>query len=236
MSISVPNQRIASGDLDGDGVDDLIGVWNDGVWAKYSSTNIWRRISPVARDVSVGDMNGDGREDFLGTWDENGVFYLDSKNGIWIKMSTSANLVTSGDLDSDAIDDLIGIWSDGVWVKYSRTGKWKKITGILPKNIDSGTIREGVLSTTLGDYKELIKSVSLGDYIKRNRNFRQYSDLSQEGPLGWGFVFQIQKNQYPKANFPDNLNRTPGPGEPGFTYYEQDNIVPQLKYKKKNIN
>jgi len=36
---------LASGDLDGDGRDDLIGVWTDGVWVRYGASGQWQKIT-----------------------------------------------------------------------------------------------------------------------------------------------------------------------------------------------
>ena len=64
------------------------------------------------------------------TWDGQGVYYRNSMNGAWVKMATPADQVTCGDLDADGKADLIGIWptQGGVWVKYSETGSWAKLS------------------------------------------------------------------------------------------------------------
>jgi len=128
VKLASPADLITAGDLDGDGIDDLIGIWpaQGGVWVKYSATGSWAKLSTTAEHIAAGDMNGDGRCDLLGTWDSQGVYYRNSLNGFWVQMASPADLITAGDLDGDGIDDLIGIWpaQGGVWVKYSATGSW----------------------------------------------------------------------------------------------------------------
>ena len=131
VKLATPASQIVAGDLDGDGLDDLIGIWpgQGGVWVKYSASGRWAKLSPTARDISVGDMNGDGRVDLVVTWDGKGVYYRHSISGAWVKMATPAEQVTAGDLDGDGKDDLIGIWPSrgGVLVNYSKTGIWTKL-------------------------------------------------------------------------------------------------------------
>jgi len=132
VNLATPATLITAGDLDGDGIDDLIGIWpgQGGVWVKYSATGSWVKLSSTAIDIASGDMNGDGRDDLVATWDSQGVYYRNSIGGAWVKMSTPAEQVTAGDLDGDGKDDLIGIWPSqgGVWVKYSQTGTWAKLS------------------------------------------------------------------------------------------------------------
>ena len=128
MILGSPANLVACGDLDGDGIDDLIGIWpgQGGVWVKSSKTGAWSLLSSTARDIAAGDMNGDGRKDLVGTWDGQGVFYKDSISGTWVQMASPADQVKGGDLDGDGIADLIGIWpgQGGVWSKSSITGAW----------------------------------------------------------------------------------------------------------------
>jgi hypothetical protein len=119
---------ISAGDLDGDGLDDLLGNWSaqGGVWTKSSSSGVWAKLAAAAGSIAAGDMDGDGRADLLGTWGGQGVFYRNSRTGAWVMMATPASLVAAGDLDGDGTDDLVGVWpgQGGVWSKRSRDASW----------------------------------------------------------------------------------------------------------------
>jgi C1A family cysteine protease len=123
---------ITVGDLDGDCIDDLIGIWagQGGVWVKYSKTGAWAQLSSTAAHITTGDMNGDGKPELLGTWDGQGVYWRDNTTGAWTQLATSASLITAGDIDGDGKDDLVGIWpgQGGVWVKYSAGGTWSQLS------------------------------------------------------------------------------------------------------------
>jgi hypothetical protein len=132
VKLASPATKITVGDLDGDEIDDLIGLWpgQGGIWVKSSQSGTWVRLSSTAQYITAGDMNGDDRVDLLGTWDGQGVFYRDSITGTWVKMASPATMVTAGDIDNDGTDDLIGLWPSqgGIWVKYSQTGTWAKLS------------------------------------------------------------------------------------------------------------
>jgi len=59
--MATPATQIAAGDLDGDGIDDLLGIWpgQGGVWVKYSSANNWARLSSTADWIGCGKMRSD---------------------------------------------------------------------------------------------------------------------------------------------------------------------------------
>jgi len=128
VKMASPATQITAGDIDGDGTDDLLGIWpgQGGVWVKYSSTSSWSLLSSTADWIAAGDMNGDGRCDLLGTWIGQGVYYRNSDTGTWVKMSSPATQIAAGDIDGDGTDDLLGIWPSqgGVWVKYSSSSTW----------------------------------------------------------------------------------------------------------------
>jgi hypothetical protein len=225
--ISVASDLVAAGNIDGDNIDDLIGVWKNGLWVRYSSSGTWFRLTTaLPDDITSGDMNGDGRDDVVATWSGSGVWYRDSIGGGWVKITSGADNVAEGDVDGDGTDDLVGVWSNGLWVKNSSTMSWEQLTLYRPRDIDAGLFRTGPWNAgkrgflaPLGRYE---KGPGIGNFI----------DLSGEGPGGWNFVYQIEKNLLPQENVKMKADRIPGPGEPGFTYTEHENLVPHEGLKK----
>jgi hypothetical protein len=129
--IATPADFVAAGDLDGDGLDDPIGVWPaySGVWVRNSGSGQWVLMATPAAGIAAGDLSGDGKKDLFGTWAAFGTYYLDSTSGLWVQIATPATNVAAGDLDGDNIADAIGTWPayGGVWVKFSTTGLWSLI-------------------------------------------------------------------------------------------------------------
>ena len=225
VKIATPADLITAGDLDGDGKDDLIGIWpsQGGVWVKYSKTAGWSKLSSTAKDIAAGDMNGDGRDDLLATWDGQGVYYRNSMNGAWVKMATPADQVTCGDLDADDQAELIGIWptQGGVWVKYSATGNWAKLSSSA-RDIAAGKMRAG----TGGSMPAQALFGPMGGYAQGPESLIQYQDISSEGPGGLHFVYQTEELLIPQEH-ESEMMRIPGPGEPGFRCAEEKNLIPE---------
>jgi hypothetical protein len=231
---------IGTGDLDGDGTDDLL--WSkmgDGVWVKNSTTGTWSRICvPTALDISSGDMSGDGKDDLVGIWIQ-GVYYKDSKGGGWVKIGPLGDLIATGDLDGDGVDDLL--WSDaasGVWIKHSTTVSWTRLTIAAAGHMDAGVMRGGANpwpSVAIEGFVEL--PAPIGGYSIGPGSLSEYEDFSDEGPGGWNFVFSEEANLDPQDADSAKTMRIPGPGETGFVYIEQENLFPQetgLRNKTKN--
>jgi len=231
LMTSYPANLVATGDIDGDNTADLIGTWSSGLWVKYSETGTWTKLATnLPSNIASGDMNGDGRDDVLGTW-ASGVWYKDSVSGTWVKMcSVPAYLVTAGDIDGDGTDDLIGTWSSGLWVKYSETGTWKKICTPLPMDIDAGLFRSGWGAGAMS-----FEAPIGGVYAEGPGSIDNYVDLSSEGPGGWNFAFQVDENSVPQEKGLKIMMKIPGPGETGFKYIEQKNLVPEEGIKKKEV-
>jgi hypothetical protein len=193
------------------------------VWVKYSKTAGWSKLSSTAKDIAAGDMNGDGRDDLLATWDGQGVYYRNSMNGAWVKMATPADQVTCGDLDADGKADLIGIWptQGGVWVKYSATGSWAKLSSSA-RDIAAGKMRAG----TGGSMPAQALFGPMGGYAQGPESLIQYQNISSEGPGGLHFVYQTEELLIPQEHESEMI-RIPGPGEPGFRCVEEKNLIPE---------
>jgi hypothetical protein len=132
VKLASPASQVTAGDLDCDGIDDIIGIWpgQGGVWAFLSTTKTWVKLGSTPTDIAAGDMDGDGCDEFVGTWDGQGVYYLTAIGGSWVRLATPATLIAVGDLDGDHTDDLVGIWptQGGVWAKYASSGAWTKLS------------------------------------------------------------------------------------------------------------
>jgi Carboxypeptidase regulatory-like domain len=226
VKMASPATLITAGDLDIDGKDDLIGIWptQGGVWVKYSRTGAWAKLASTARDIAAGDMSGDGRDDLLATWDGQGVYYRDSANGAWVKMASPADQVTCGDLDGlDGKCDLVGIWpgQGGVWMKSSFNGAWSKVSSTA-KDIATGAMRGISGGANLAGTPAL--SEPLGGFAAGPEGQAAFKDLSAEGPGGGKAAVLEETNLIPQER---GLKRaSPGPGERGFIWVDQDNLVP----------
>ena len=230
IKLASPADLITAGDLDGDGSDDLIGIWptQGGIWVKYSKIGTWAKLSSSARDIATGDMNDDGREDLVGTWDGQGVYYRNSISGAWVKISIPGEQVAAGDLDGDGLDDLIGLWASqgGIYVKYSTTGAWSKLS-TPAKDIATGLMRGAFWGSSRFGFIGL--QGPLGGYADGPSNLSKYRDMSSEGPGGWRFAAQEEKNLIPHAT--GRALVLPGPGDPGFFCSAQGNLIPQEQDK-----
>jgi hypothetical protein len=143
---------IAAGRVDNDSLDDLIGVWASGLYVKLSSTGQWLKLSSVVPDwIAAGDLNNDGRDDVIGTWAGDGTYYRDSVSGKWTRLASSAMQLASGNIGGTR-DDLAGVWSDGLWVRYSADGSWKKIDAGIPLYITTGDMNGDNRADIIGSY------------------------------------------------------------------------------------
>jgi M6 family metalloprotease-like protein len=216
-TITSPAQQITAGDLDGDGTDDLVGMWasDPGIWVKFSGSG-WAQLDSVKADwIAVGDMNGDGRVDFLGSWNAYGVYYRDSVSGTWVQITIPAAQVTAGDLDGDGTDDLIGIWASdpGVWVKSSSTGIWAQLLPEpKPGRIATGKMRSQPQPTAPG--LSVLPVTQFGGEVRYSPHFGRYEDLTDSGRARARAIGAIEAIKV--IDEEKQRKMMPGPGEPGF--------------------
>ncbi len=128
---------VQSGDVDGDGRDDLIGRAADGRWWVTRDTDEgtvhepwggWSATVPWY-DVQLADVDGDGRDDIIGRvknriwWvaRSEGDQFVNERWGAWSDRILWRD-VSAGDFDGDGRDDVAGRASNGAWWVAHSTG------------------------------------------------------------------------------------------------------------------
>jgi hypothetical protein len=111
-----------------------------------------------------------------------------------------------------------------VWVKYSETGSWAKLSSTA-RDIAAGVMSGGAWGSS-GIFDSLLElPAPVGGYAEGPLSRSGYLDLSVEGPGGWRFAAQEEKNLIPQEI--NNALALPGPGDSGFQCSEQRNLFPQ---------
>jgi hypothetical protein len=216
---------IAAGDINDDGLGDIIGTWEgDGTYYRDSATGKWIKIAPSAKQLTVGKFNG-SRDDLIGVWD-NGLWLRNSLTSEWQKIDgaipswiTRGNISDSnideiiasynsgtwilnsavetsiritdpveqmamGDIDGDGKDDMIAVLSSGLHVVFSSSGEWQLIKSSKPTWITTGLIEDSILPENSKQDPKKSKEGIL--------------DLTNEGPGGVGFNAEVLNESGPE--------------------------------------
>ncbi|MFE2523975.1 FG-GAP-like repeat-containing protein [Streptomyces sp. NPDC059382] len=136
-------KRIAKGDFTGDGVADLMAVWNDGTLHLYKGDgtgtflagttvtmggNTWATV----KNLTAGDFTGDGVADLMSVWNDNTLHLykgtadgqLQAGTSVWggTGWGVKEGALTAGDFTGDGISDLMSIWPNGTLHMYKGNG------------------------------------------------------------------------------------------------------------------
>ncbi|MEU2955783.1 FG-GAP-like repeat-containing protein [Streptomyces xanthochromogenes] len=136
-------KQLAKGDFTGNGVADLMAIWNDGTLHLYKGDGKGKVTGqvPVAqggstwgtvKQLTAGDFNGDGIADLMAVWND-GTLHLypgkaNGQLGAPVKVTTGSNtwgtvkLLPGGDFNGDGIADLMAVWHDGTLHYYPGDG------------------------------------------------------------------------------------------------------------------
>ena len=96
---------VTAGDLDDDNTDDVIGVWMNGLWVKYSSTMAWEHLSAsFPKDLSTGLFRA-------AVWTADAALNMNRKNPVGI-----STLKGPGDLSE--YDDSSDEWPGESYAVY----------------------------------------------------------------------------------------------------------------------
>ncbi|MFI5808951.1 FG-GAP-like repeat-containing protein [Streptomyces sp. NPDC051561] len=136
-------KNFAKGDFTGDGVADLMAVWNDGSLHLYRGDGAGKFLAATTvttgdkawgamKNLTAGDFTGDGIADLMAVWADNTLhLYKGTANGqlqghttVWggTGWGVKEDALTAGDFTGDGIADLMSIWNDGTLHMYQGTG------------------------------------------------------------------------------------------------------------------
>jgi len=135
--------QVAIGDLDEDGMDELI-TFNSGTWWVDAKNNYtWdgpsedMKISGYGNEgnkVAVGDFDGDNKDE-MATFNH-GTWWIDlNNNAVWDGPNTdrkisgygnSSNQVAAGDFDGDGKDEIATFTAGSWWVDLNNNYEWNK--------------------------------------------------------------------------------------------------------------
>jgi len=125
--------RLAAGDITGDGVDEIIGCggdWDSGVWYRDVANGTWHQPSDVTPNgaIAVGDVTGDDKADIISCLSD-GLWYQDGATLGWTNVyDTAPYKVTTGDVTADEQAEIIGTWGSGIWYWDLAEAEWSKMT------------------------------------------------------------------------------------------------------------
>jgi hypothetical protein len=154
---------IAAGDVDGDSIDDLIGVWpideTPGLYVLKSTTGKKELITRnLPTWIASGDMNNDGRADVIGNWNdhsvyyEDGIYYRNSVTGTWSIIGPPVRQFAAGKIGGIR-DDLVWVEKNDLWVQFSADGSRKQIDSVTPVRwIATGNMSGGSQADIIGSY------------------------------------------------------------------------------------
>jgi len=134
-----------TGDVDGDGMDDVVGYGTTGVWVALSDGTKFLPVSRWTTDFSeaqgwrtelhprmVADLNGDGTDDLIG-FGYGGVFVALSEGSRFLPVSRWSTDYSYdqgwriafhprmvGDVNGDLMDDVVGFGSTGAWIAIAQ--------------------------------------------------------------------------------------------------------------------
>ncbi|MFE4857255.1 FG-GAP-like repeat-containing protein [Streptomyces sp. NPDC056670] len=164
-------QRFTKGDFTGDGISDLVAIWDDGTLHLYKGDgtgkvtantvvneggNTWSTV----KQLTAGDFDGDGVADLMAVWFDGTLHSYKGRGDGQVAPQTRVNtggntwstvkLLPGGDFTGDGIADLMAVWFDGTLHFYKGTG--------------SGQVSDNVTVALGGNNWDTVKFMTSGDF------------------------------------------------------------------------
>ena len=117
---------IATGDMDGNGNDEVIVDFGPGIglWVRMNNST-WVQLHTLSPElITCGDMDGNGQEDVIVDFGPGIGLVVRMNNSTWVQLHTlSPELITCGDMDGNGQEDVIVDFGPGIglWVRMNNT-------------------------------------------------------------------------------------------------------------------
>lgn len=151
IDVGFVGTRVATGDVDGDGIDEIVvaGASQYALCSAVKGACTRGTLASAPTDVAVGDVDGDGLGEIL-FYGNGALTIINVDSGKIDSPAISADLlnITAGDLDGDGTAEIIGTAKGGVFsndavhvFKYAGAGGISGLADLtLPSNINSRTL------------------------------------------------------------------------------------------------
>jgi hypothetical protein len=239
---SITAKHIASGDMNGDGTDDLLATWNSlGVYYRNSVSGLWVKMANPANLLAAGDLDGDNTDDLIAVFPTPaGVWVRYSKTGKWVRLaSPSARDIASGDMNRDGRDDLlVALDGQGVYYRNSISGAWVKMASpadqVTCGDLD-GDGADDLIGLWMASGGVFVKYSKTGGWKKLASPTRDIAVGMMRGGIWGANKFEFVELLGPfggyaegpgsLANFKDKSEE--GPGGWRFAAQQENNLLPQ---------
>jgi len=144
---------IVTGDLDGNGLDDVIVDFSrSGTWVRYNNAT-WVKLhggSPKA--LATGDMDGNGLDEVIFDFGRGGT-WVRFNNATWVKLHEgSPEALATGDMDGNGLDEVIfDFGRGGTWVRFNNA-TWTKLHAGSPGVFATGDMDGNGLDEAIFDF------------------------------------------------------------------------------------
>ena len=177
---------VAAGDLDGNGIDEVITGSPTGIRVSYNNVNsVWVRIHGAQTEaIATGDLDGNGKDDLIVDFGAGGL-YVYYNNATWVKLSTSPFHIVAADLDRNGKDEIIADFASGLWVRYNNIGAWIRLHATRPERFAVGDVDGNGKDDLIVDFWSLGLYIYYNNtgWLKLNNNPIQFAtgDLNGNG-------------------------------------------------------